>query len=160
MNWCDVCVYVCIHCLCCISFNKTNSLIMCVFNASVRFWQRSQCSSSAWRLSSDPRLREQVWWSLPSPSLLQQVRQLTRVKLPEQRLTVYQFNLWFLWNRKLSVILRNPIFTCQFICLSVSQISIQVQNSQTNDQLFDKEYPFCKWNLPHGRRILILVLVK
>lgn len=72
-----MCVYVCICCLSCISFNQTNSFIMCVFNASVRFWQQSQCSSSAWRLSSDPHLREQVWWNRPSPSHLQQVRQLT-----------------------------------------------------------------------------------
>lgn len=44
---------------------------VCVFNASVRFWQQSQCSSSAWRPSLDPPLRGQVWWNLLSPSLLQ-----------------------------------------------------------------------------------------
>lgn len=52
------------------SITQTCSFITEVLNASARFSPPPQCSSSACWLSSARRLREQEWWTPPSPSPL------------------------------------------------------------------------------------------
>lgn len=90
------CVFVCVQteqtyrCFNNHSITQTRSFITEVLNASAHFSPPPQCSSSACWLSSARRLREQEWWTPPSPSPLyakqsrsqrQRLDILTRLKM-------------------------------------------------------------------------------
>lgn len=115
-----------------------------LLNAWARSWRRSQCSSSACRPSLDPLLLELEWWSLPSPSLLQQDTPFTQ--LPQNSHSYLRLAYLCFWVTRLG---QNPFCTCQSLtvintgkplgCLSY-QVLITVNTWLTRSPQIDIHY--------------------